>query len=348
MALSKQFDGVSLSWYTLSEQNRYTGLRCLPVFLSLLMHILLVFCDGMGLGANDSAVNPFFVAPMTTLRALFGKIPTRDDGVLHGADAMMVPTDARLGVEGVPQSGTGQTTIFTGINAPAAIGEHLGPYPNEALRAILQEFSIFKQLDALGFSTAFGNAYPPFFFERLERGKARRTATLQAAIAGGVRLRDVNDLAVGDAVSGLAMDNSYWAEMGAPVPRITARIAGENLMRLAQQHDFTAFEYAPTDMVGHKDSRDDILAVLNELDEFWGGLVARMNPENDLVIITSDHGNIEDWTLKGHTLNPVPTILNGAHRDEAAKAIHSLADITPAVIHLSKRHAQDKKPQFIS
>ena len=302
------------------------------------MHILLVFCDGVGLGANDpdssSSTNPFFHAPMKTLRAWFGKIPTREDGVLYGENAVLVPTDARLGVNGLPQSGTGQTTIFTGVNAPAAIGEHYGPYPNEALRKILKQHSIFKQLGALGFSTAFGNAYPPFFFERLERGKARRTATLQAAMAGGVRVRDVNDLARGDAVSGLSMDNRYWVENGAPVPLITARIAGENLMRLAQQFDFTAFEYAPTDIVGHKDKRADILAVLNEVDEFWGGIVSQMNLANDLVIITSDHGNIEDWSVKGHTLNSVPTILLGARREEAAEKIHALTDIAPTILDL--------------
>lgn len=319
-------------------------------------HILLVFCDGMGLGANDPSTssgqapstvldyehrsgqapttNPFFQAPMKTLRALFGKIPTRDDGILFGNNAILIPTDARLGVAGLPQSGTGQTTIFTGVNAPAAIGEHLGPYPNEALRKILQEHSIFKQLDARGFSTAFGNAYPPFFFDRLQRGTARRTATLQAALAGKVRVRDVNDLMASQAVSGLAMNNKYWAERHAAVPVITPHIAGENLMRLAQEFDFTAFEYAPTDMVGHKDSRDDILAVLDEVDEFWGGLVAQLDVEKDLVIITSDHGNIEDWTAKGHTLNPVPTILIGAGRERLANRIHSLADITPAVVEL--------------
>ncbi len=303
------------------------------------MHILLLFCDGMGLGAND-ATNPFFHAPMKTLRALFGKIPTRDDGVLVGEHAILVPTDARLGVDGVPQSGTGQTTIFTGINAPAAIGEHLGPYPNEALRAILKQHSIFKQLDALGFSTAFGNAYPPFFFERLARGKARRTATLQAAIAGDVRVRDVNDLARGDAVSGLSMNNQFWVENGAPVPLITAHLAGKNLMQLAQQFDFTAFEYAPTDMVGHKDDRDDILAVLNEVDEFWGGIVSQMDSENDLVMIVSDHGNIEDWSAKGHTLNPVPTILIGAGREQAAEKIRALTDIAPTILELVKKNNQ--------
>jgi hypothetical protein len=298
------------------------------------MHILLVFCDGLGLGANDPATNPLFHAPMRTLRALFGKIPTREDGTLYGHDAILVPTDARLGVEGVPQSGTGQTTIFTGVNAPAAIGEHLGPYPNQALRELLKAHSLFKQLDALGLTTAFGNAYPPFFFERLERRKARRTATLQAAMAGDVRVRDVNDLARGHAVSGLSMNNHFWVEHGAPVPMITAHIAGQNLMRLARQFDFTAFEYAPTDMVGHKDNRDDILAVLNEVDEFWGGILSEMDPAEDLVIITSDHGNIEDWSVKGHTLNPVPTILIGARRAQAAEKIRALTDIAPTVVEL--------------
>ncbi len=305
--------------------------QCFPIFI---MHILLVFCDGVGLGDDDPATNPFFHAPMKTLRALFGKIPTRADGILYGEHAILVPTDARLGVPGLPQSGTGQTTIFTGINAPAHIGEHLGPYPNDALRELLKQHSIFKQLGALGFSTAFGNAYPPFFFERLQRGKARRTATLQAAIAGDVRVRDVNHLARGEAVSGLSMNNKFWVESGASVPLITAHIAGENLMRLAQQFDFTAFEYAPTDMVGHKDNHADILGVLNEVDEFWGGIVAQMNLESDLVIITSDHGNIEDWTVKGHTLNPVPTILLGARRAEAAEKIRALTDIAPTVLDL--------------
>jgi bisphosphoglycerate-independent phosphoglycerate mutase (AlkP superfamily) len=132
------------------------------------------------------------------------------------------------------------------------------------------------------------------------------------------------------------MDNHYWAEFGAPVPIITPHVAGENLIRLAQQCDFTAFEYAPTDIVGHKDNRGDVLAVLNELDEFWDGILAQMNAETDLVIITSDHGNVEDWSLKGHTLNPVPTILIGARREEIAGRIRSLEDIAPAIVELLK------------
>lgn len=296
------------------------------------MNILLVFVDGFGLGANDPETNPLFHAPMRTLRQLFGRIPTRDDGALTGENALLVPTDARLGVPGVPQSGTGQTTLFTGVNAPAAIGEHLGPYPNDALRGILARNNLFHQIQHLGRTAAFGNAYPPFFFERLKRGKARRTATLQAALAAHVRIRDIHDLARGEAVSGLSMTNRYWIERGAPVPLITPRQAGRNLMRIARQNALTAFEYAPTDMAGHKDDRSWMLEVLEEVDEFWGGIFEEQDPMAELVVIASDHGNIEDWTVRGHTLNPVPTILVGARREELAGEIHSLTDITPTLV----------------
>lgn len=288
----------------------------------------------MGLGANDPATNPFLNAPSKTLRALFGVVPTNANGTLSGTNTILVPTDARLGIPGLPQSGTGQTTIFTGVNAPAAIGEHLGPYPNQALRDILAQNNIFHQVQALGLTTAFGNAYPPFFFERLARGKARRTATLQSAIAAGVRLRGVEDLARGEAVSGLSMTNQFWAENGAPVPLITPHQAGHNLIHIAHEHHFTAFEYAPTDIVGHKDDRQAILKVLDELDEFLGGIIESMNLAQDLVIVTSDHGNVEDWSVRGHTLNPVPTILIGARREELARRIRSLVDITPGIVEL--------------
>jgi 2,3-bisphosphoglycerate-independent phosphoglycerate mutase len=299
-----------------------------------MLHILLLFVDGLGLGEEDRARNPFFVAPATTLRMLFGTIPTRANGRYVGADAILLPTDATLGVPGVPQSGTGQTAIFTGVNAAAAIGMHLGPYPNAALRAIIAGGNIFHQLRAQGRRVEFGNAYPPVLFEQLARNKARRTAIMQAALTAGVRLRDIHDLRAGEAVSAMSLTNQLWIEHGAPVPLISARQAGHHLMRLAQQNDFTAFEYFLTDAAGHKNDHTWILQVLSELDEFWGGLLDEMDPRETLLLITSDHGNVEDWTVKGHTLNPVPTILVGARRVEIAPRIHSLVDITPALVQV--------------
>jgi bisphosphoglycerate-independent phosphoglycerate mutase (AlkP superfamily) len=50
------------------------------------------------------------------------------------------------------------------------------------------------------------------------------------------------------------------------------------------------------------------------------------------VILTSDHGNIEDLSTRNHTLNKVPTIVWGADKEQIAKRIKSLADITPAIV----------------
>ncbi len=298
------------------------------------MHILLLFVDGVGLGEPEADKNPFFSAPTSSLQSLFGQVPTRGNGHFSGPAALLIPTDATLGVPGLPQSGTGQTTIFTGINAPEAIGMHSGPYPNAALREIIAGGNLFHHLRGLGLRVEHGNAYPPVFFERLARNKARRSAIMQAALTAGVRLRDIHDLRAGEAVSAMSVTNRVWRDHGAPVPVVSARQAGRNLMQLARQNDFTAFEYFMTDAAGHRNDHNWILEVLSELDEFWGGLLDDLDPSDTMVLITSDHGNIEDWTVKGHTLNPVPTILVGARREEIASRIHSLVDITPSILYL--------------
>jgi 2,3-bisphosphoglycerate-independent phosphoglycerate mutase len=287
------------------------------------MNILFIFFDGWGLGVPDPRVNPLLIAPMPTLRELFdGTMPTNNNGHYVSARATLVPTDATLGVPGLPQSATGQTTIFTGINAPRAIGEHSGPYPNPALREILAHDNLFMRLTQAKHKVAFANAYPPIFFERLARNTARRSATSHAVSAANVRYRTIDDLRQGDAVS-VFVTNRLWVAHGANVPLITARDAGRNLARIAQANDLTVFEYFLTDAAGHRARPDFTLEILDELDL-----------SDSLVITTSDHGNIEDSTAKSHNLNPVPTLLIGAGRERLAPRIHSLTDLTPAIIDL--------------
>ena len=303
--------------------------------------ILMLFFDGWGLGADDPATNPFLTAPMPTLRELFdGAMPTSDNGNFNSTRATLVPTDATLGVPGLPQSATGQTTILTGVNAPRAIGEHLGPYPNAALRKILAHDNLFQQLATANRHVAFANAYPPIFFERLARGKARRSATSYAAHAANVRYRDIDDLRAGRAVSAF-VTNEVWSKIprssagrkhGANVPLITAREAGRNLARLARENDFTLFEYFLTDAAGHRADSAFTASVLAEVDELLRGILDEIDFADSLVITTSDHGNVEDTAARGHTLNPVPTMLIGAGREKIAPRIHALTDLTPAIV----------------
>ena len=298
------------------------------------MRVLLLFFDGWGLGANDPATNPFLTASMPTLRELFGgAMPTCENGTFNSARATLVPTDATLGVPGLPQSATGQTAIFTGVNAPHEIGEHLGPYPNAALRKILMRDNLFMRLTDTQHRVAFANAYPPIFFERLARNKARRGATSYAVHAAGVRYRDINDLRAGRAVSAF-VTNQIWREHEADVPLLTAHEAGKNLARLADENNLTVFEYFLTDAAGHKAKTDFTTRVLAEVDELLRGVLDAINLDDSLVVTTSDHGNVEDASVKGHTRNPVPTILIGAGREKIAPQIHALTDLTPAIFNL--------------
>ncbi len=48
-----------------------------------------------------------------------------------------------------------------------------------------------------------------------------------------------------------------------------------------------------------------------------------------LIIITSDHGNMEDMSHTKHTENDVPTVIIGNGKEEFAMGIKTLADIVP-------------------
>ena len=72
--------------------------------------------------------------------------------------------------------------------------------------------------------------------------------------------------------------------------------------------------------------------ILQNLASFVRELLRLLDLNQTAVILTSDHGNIEDLSSRNHTLNPVPTIVWGANRRKIAARIRTLADITPIVI----------------
>jgi bisphosphoglycerate-independent phosphoglycerate mutase (AlkP superfamily) len=59
-----------------------------------------------------------------------------------------------------------------------------------------------------------------------------------------------------------------------------------------------------------------------------------MNRERDSLLVTSDHGNLEEADHKRHTLNPVPFLVWGAQKDALFGLVHSLEDVTPALLAL--------------
>ena len=289
------------------------------------MSVLLFFIDGLGIGSRGIS-NPFDgLANSAPLAVFKNEAPP----MLDGLDGVLVPTDACLGVEGRPQSASGQTTILTGVNAPALLGYHKQGFPNKALLEIIREHSLFLKLKNAGVAPiTFANAYTKRFFAGRPRWVSATTAAVEAA---GLPFRTVDDLRNGQAVF-QDFTNRMLIEWGEDVPLRTANEAAEVLATIANQSQFTLYEYFITDKIGHAQDMEAAKAVLQNLALLIRQMLAHVDLARTSVILTSDHGNIEDLSSRNHTLNEVPTIVWGANRDSIASRIKSLADITPAIV----------------
>ncbi len=287
--------------------------------------VLLFFIDGLGIGKREKN-NPLAVAGNLEPLANFQNenSPTIFDGIL-------VPTDARLGVEGRPQSASGQTTILTGINAPQFLGFHKQGFPNQVLREMIKENSIFLQLKRRRIEpNVFANAYTPQFFEQTPRWKS---ATTCAAEAADLQFRRLADLLGRKAVFH-DFTNKSLQTRGFDIPLFSAAEAGGILADLTRKHRFTLYEHFLTDKIGHAQDFAKAAEHLPLLAAFIRELLVKTDLEKTTVILTSDHGNLEDLSVRTHTLNDVPTIIWGRKRIEIAGRIKRLADITPTILNL--------------
>ncbi len=294
--------------------------------------ILAVFLDGVGLGDDDPARNPFAAPDSTPFLAklLGGARLLRDAAGISTDRATLTGLDATLGLGGLPQSGTGQTAILTGTNAAAHIGGHDGPYPNTALKSLLATESVFQKLQATGRPVAFANAYPDRFLKRLGRGTGRLSANARAALSAGLMLRGWDNLRRGEAVSAL-LTNRYWREWGYDAPLLSGAEAGAQLAQLSQNFSLTFFEMWYTDVVGHKQKAADAAALLSLLDDFFAGIVGAVDLARTLVLVFSDHGNMEDLSTRKHTRAPALCLAIGAAHSEIS-ALDSLTDIAPFML----------------
>ena len=88
------------------------------------MKVAFLFIDGVGIKppAADNPVNPEVCPALCRLIEHHGK-----------------PIDACLSMPGLPQSATGQATMFTGVNAPVFMGRHCEGFPGPSLRKKIEE-----------------------------------------------------------------------------------------------------------------------------------------------------------------------------------------------------------------
>jgi hypothetical protein len=293
--------------------------------------LLFFFVDGVGLGPA-SADNPFAEARYPALERLAGQQPWLAPFSPSQSPSRLVRSlDATLGVDGLPQSGTGQATLLTGINCAEIVGRHFGPFPHSKTHPALNAHNLFRQVQSLSDpspSVSFANAFPPQFFRATRR---RGTVTTHCCRAAGVPLRDLAALRSRHAIPADLTGRTWRSQLGLEVPDRPLSETAEVLLATARTHAFTLFEYFLTDKVGHERVDTPPTQILGELDRVIGTLTDEMDPERDTLLLTSDHGNLEAGGHTQHTRNPVPLLVYGWAAPYFADAT-DLTDVTPGIV----------------
>lgn len=130
--------------------------------------IFYMFIDGIGFGPDDPETNPFSRYAKSFFLPLAGKsIPQNATSFLK--NTVFLKTDASMGIKGLPQSATGQTSLWTGINACKVLQRHLSGFPTFTLKKIISKYSIIRILEEHGFKADLLNCYTPAFTEYVKK-----------------------------------------------------------------------------------------------------------------------------------------------------------------------------------
>jgi hypothetical protein len=296
--------------------------------------ILFIFMDGIGLGADDPETNPLARAGMPLLQALLGgRKLTASAAPYESEQVALLALDAGLGVDGLPQSATGQAVLMTGINIPAELGYHYGPKPNPQVASYLKNGNtLFSWLRAEGRKSALLNAFPPRYFSGIESGLRLYSSIPLAYTSAGYPLFTQEDFFAGRALSADFTGHGWRSMLEiAEAPIRSAREAGEKLARLAQGYDFSMFEYWASDYAGHKQDMDWAVEQLEVFDGVLAGLIKLWDMDEDLVLVTSDHGNMEDLSTRRHTDAKVPGLVIGKKHKSFTQGLTDLTGIAPRI-----------------
>ena len=126
------------------------------------------------------------------------------------------------------------------------------------------------------------------------------------------------------------------------IPELSlAQVADEVIHGIKQGYDFIVTNFANGDVIGHTSNPDAKIKCAEIIDTHLGHLVDSALLAKYVVLITADHGNLEEMINSdgspnvSHTANPVPFLLiapeSGASMDLQTG---SLADVAPTILSI--------------
>ena len=158
----------------------------------------------------------------------------------------------------------------------------------------------------------------------------RTNAPVAAARAAEVKLRGLDSYRAGEAVAA-DLDGARFAAWRSDLPLQGPQGAAAALANMASEVSFTFLDVWTTDALGHAQDRTGALRLLRNLDLMLSEL--QQLSDELTIVVSSDHGNLEDLSSSRHTRNPVPLLVLGRGAERFAGA-SSILDVAPTISQL--------------
>lgn len=311
--------------------------------------VILIFIDGLGIPEKVHLSK----SPLNyDLKILKGEkfYSKSSNGFFYGG------LDAQMHVPGLPQSATGQASIYTGINTQKLLNQHIFAYPTNKLISLLFERSLFSRLKKINKKASFINAYTKPYFKILNDdfgidGINYEIKDINSFI-GNIRLRHrfsattIQNLSINNpfyTINDILMGRSIYHDIDGHtllrhniIPSIISRSMVQNaFLYNISNYDLILFEYFLTDIYGHKQDYELSVKSLITLDDLIYDLSMILDKKKHSIIVVSDHGNIEDLSRSSHTLNKAIFLYWGDSISKY-KIPEQLSDISDFILELMK------------
>jgi hypothetical protein len=162
------------------------------------------------------------------------------------------------------------------------------------------------------------------FAELFTLAEINQNIFVHAARKAGVRLARWDDVRHGRALTSSLtheleadFDLSFFRE--APLPPRTAAEGARVLAALSREHPFVFYKFQMPDLVSHTAQVELARGVFATIEAFLGALLEAIDPEETVLVVTSDHGHLEQVGFThGHPKSKVPTWVFGRGALDAA------------------------------
>ncbi len=127
-------------------------------------------------------------------------------------------------------------------------------------------------------------------------------------------------------------------------PEMSAALVVQEVKQKLQDRSYSVIiaNLANVDVIGHSEDKLAVLKAVETVDSALGEVAEECRRQGVTLIVTSDHGTVEEWLYPdgtvntGHTRNPVPFILaefaGGEPEAWALRETGELADVAPTVL----------------